>query len=548
MAAATPRSRRRSDRPSSSPWASASAATATNTTSGDTSEFSAYIAATGPNPVLDLDADDSSGATGANYQTTFTENGPAVTIADSLDAALTDPDSATLTGLTVTITNLLDGAAESLSAVTGATGIVQNYAGGVLTLSGASSVANYQQVLRTVAYNNLSNNPNTTPRVITFVATDGTNVSNTATATVTVVAANDPPAGANRIVATGEDVAYTFGAADFGFADPDIGDSLSAVRIDTLSLPVGATLRLGGTAVNPLDVIPVAAINAGNLVFTPAPNANGAAYASFTFSVRDQALAFDPAPKTMTVDVVPVDDLPVAVADSYAATEDTLLNVPLATGVLANDTGLGDGGLTLSVIGPVTGGAVLLNNDGSFTFTPTAELQRRRVLHLPGAGRRRRHRHRARRRSMSPPSTTCRSPATDTYAATEDTVLNVPTATGVLLNDTGLGDGPLTLSVVGPVTGGAVLLNSDGSFTFTPTANFNGAASFTYQVQDADGDTATALVTINVAAVDDVPVATDDTYAATEDTVLNVPTATGVLAERHRPGRRPAHPVGGRVR
>ena len=74
-------------------------ATATNTTSGDTSEFSASIAATGPNPVLDLDADDSSGATGANYQTTFTENGPAVTIADSLDAALTDPDSATLTGV-----------------------------------------------------------------------------------------------------------------------------------------------------------------------------------------------------------------------------------------------------------------------------------------------------------------------------------------------------------------------------------------------------------------------------------------------------------------
>ena len=497
-------------------------ATATNTTSGDTSEFSASIAATGPNPLLDLDADDSSGATGANYQTTFTENGPAVMIADSLDAALTDPDSATLTGMTVTITNLLDGAAESLSAVTGATGIVQNYAGGVLTLSGASSVANYQQVLRTLAYNNLSNNPNTTPRVITFVATDGTNVSNTATATVTVVAANDPPAGANRIVATGEDVAYTFGAADFGFADLDIGDSLSAVRIDTLSLPVGATLRLGGTAVNPLDMIPVAAINAGNLVFTPAPNANGAAYASFTFSVRDQALAFDPAPKTMTVDVVPVDDLPVAVADSYAATEDTLLNVPLATGVLANDTGLGDGGLTLSVIGPVTGGAVLLNNDGSFAFTPTANFNGAasftyQVQDVDGDTAT------ALVTINVAPVDDLPAAAADAYAANEDTVLNVPVGTGLLLNDAGLGDGPLTLSVVGPVTGGAVLLNSDGSFTFTPTASFNGAASFTYQVQDANGDTATALVTINVAAVDDLPVATNDTYAATEDTPLNVP-------------------------
>jgi hypothetical protein len=93
----------------------------------------------------------------------------------------------------------------------------------------------------------------------------------------------------------------------------------------------------------------------------------------------------------------------------------------------------------------------------------------------------------------------------DTYAATEDTVLNVPALTGVLANDTGLGDGGLTLTVVGPVTGGAVVLNNDGSFSFTPTANFNGAASFTYQVQDGDGEVSSALVTINVAAVNSVP-------------------------------------------
>ena len=93
----------------------------------------------------------------------------------------------------------------------------------------------------------------------------------------------------------------------------------------------------------------------------------------------------------------------------------------------------------------------------------------------------------------------------DLYAATEDTVLNVPALTGVLANDTGLGDGGLTLSVVGPVTGGAVVLNNDGSFSFTPTANFNGAASFTYQVQDGDGDVSSALVTINVAPQNDAP-------------------------------------------
>ena len=287
-------------------------ATATNLATMDTSEFSAHIAATGPNPVLDLDANDSSGATGANYQTTFTENGPAVSIADALDALLTDPDSPTLTGLTVTITNVADGAAETLSAAVGGTAIVANYAGGVLQLTGADTIANYQQVLRTVAYHNASDNPNTTARVITFVATDGTNASNAGIATVTVVAANDPPAGASNTVATNEDVAYTFLAGDFGFSDPDFGDSLSVVRIDALSLPVGARLRLAGVDVNPLDIIPVAAITAGNLVFTPALNGNGAGYASFTFSVRDQALAFDPAPKTMTINVAAANDEPMA--------------------------------------------------------------------------------------------------------------------------------------------------------------------------------------------------------------------------------------------
>ena len=102
----------------------------------------------------------------------------------------------------------------------------------------------------------------------------------------------------------------------------------------------------------------------------------------------------------------------------------------------------------------------------------------------------------------------------DVYAATEDTVLNVPALTGVLANDTGLGDGGLTLSVVGPVViGGAVVLNNDGSFSFTPTANFNGAASFAYQVQDGDGDVSSALVTINVAPQNDVPVLVANTGA-----------------------------------
>ena len=59
-------------------------------------------------PAIDLDADDSSGATGANYQFTFTDGDPARFVADATDATITDVDSTALSTLTVTLTNLLD--------------------------------------------------------------------------------------------------------------------------------------------------------------------------------------------------------------------------------------------------------------------------------------------------------------------------------------------------------------------------------------------------------------------------------------------------------
>lgn len=145
-------------------------------------------------PTLDLDGNDSSGATGSSFNTPFTEDGPAIAIADS-DAELTDSDSPNLQSLTVRITNLLDGLDELLSADTSGTSLSASYdsSTGTLTLSGLDTVANYEQVLRLVRYNNSSQRPTSTERLIDITATDGLNSSNTATATVTVQAVNDAP-------------------------------------------------------------------------------------------------------------------------------------------------------------------------------------------------------------------------------------------------------------------------------------------------------------------------------------------------------------------
>ena len=122
--------------------------------------------------------------------------------------------------------------------------------------------------------------------------------------------ANSTPSGANKTITINEDTSYTFAAADFGFTDPNVGDTMSAVRIDTLALAAGSTLRLSGVDVTAGQVIPTASIP--NLVFTPAPNASGSPYASFTFSVRDtNGPTFDPSPNTMTINVTAVNDAPV---------------------------------------------------------------------------------------------------------------------------------------------------------------------------------------------------------------------------------------------
>ena len=81
-------------------------------------------------------------------------------------------------------------------------------------------------------------------------------------------------------------------------------------------------------------------------------------------------------------------------------------------------------------------------------------------------------------------------------------------------------------------TNGSVMFNPDGSFEYTPNADFFGDDTFTYRATD-DGGTSfstPATVTITVTNVNDDPVVTDDAYTVTEDTTLTVDAASGVVA------------------
>ena len=116
----------------------------------------------------------------------------------------------------------------------------------------------------------------------------------------------------------------------------------------------------------------------------------------------------------------------------------------------------------------------------------------------------------------------------DSYDTDEDTALVVPAALGVLDNDSDADGDPLDATLLADVSNGTLALNADGSFTYTPDANYYGPDQFTYSLSDGYlTDTATVL--LDVLAVNDAPVAEADAYSTPEDTLLSV-AAPGPLA------------------
>src|SRR5207245_2599952 len=85
----------------------------------------------------------------------------------------------------------------------------------------------------------------------------------------------------------------------------------------------------------------------------------------------------------------------------------------------------------------------------------------------------------------------------DGYTICQNTQLNV-SATGVLANDTDADHNTLTAVLVGGAANGGVVLNSDGSFTYTPNTGFSGTDTFTYKANDGTADSNVVTVTITV--------------------------------------------------
>jgi VCBS repeat-containing protein len=198
---------------------------------------------------------------------------------------------------------------------------------------------------------------------------------------------------------------------------------------------------------------------------------------------------------TATVSIDVINNVPIAINDSYDVTHDQVLTADAMSGVAGNDWD-GDGDqMIVSLVSDVSHGDLSLNSDGSFVYEPaaayagtdsftyklfdgvaysdvgTATIQV--INNLPSA-------------------------LTDSYETLHDEPLTVDVFSGVLGNDwDGDGDQMFVSVVTGP-SHGDLMLNADGSFEYEPDEHYVGGDSFTYKAYDGVGYSDPATVTIQM--------------------------------------------------
>lgn len=207
--------------------------------------------------------------------------------------------------------------------------------------------------------------------------------------------------------------------------------------------------------------------------------------------------------------------VPVAAADDYTVNEDTPLSVVAADGVLSNDTDAdAEDTLTTVVVTDPANGTVSLLSDGSFSYTPDLNFNGTDTFTYAVTDG---------QDTVSPVTVTINveavndtpNPTADEYTLDEDTVLTVSVADGILSNDSDVEGDTFTPTTTVFPNNGVVTVEDDGSFVYTPTANFSGTDQFAYILSDGiSADSATVFVTLNVTAVPDDPTAEDDALTA----------------------------------
>ena len=406
----------------------------------------------------------------------------------------------------------------------------------------------------------------------TYTVSDGT-ATDTATLIITVTGVNDVPTAADKTITTNEDTAHVFSASDFGYTDADDDDALVSVKITGLE-DAGALQYNNGSAwvdVTENQVITATDIGNNKLRFNPAANENGSSYTTFDFTVNDGD-ADSASANTITVNVTAVNDAPVADDETNSVNEDATITVTDGSSdVLHGDTDTENDALTVTQIA-VTGasnssvaGSSTYNSNGTSktgtygtlvigangTYTYVADQSAADDLDAGDTA------------TDSFTYTVSDGTATDTATLiiTVTGVNDVPTAADKTITtnedtahvfsasdfgytDADDDDALVSVKITGLEDAGALQYNNGSAWVdvtenqvitatdignnklrFNPAANENGSSytTFNFTVNDGDADSASAnTITVNVTAVNDAPVADDETNSVNEDATITV--------------------------
>ena len=209
---------------------------------------------------------------------------------------------------------------------------------------------------------------------------------------------------------------------------------------------------------------------------------------------------------SITISYTGPNQAPVAADDAYSTDEDT----PTDIDVLSNDNDANDDALSAAVVSGPSHGSVSLNSNGSFTYTPNANYNGGDSFTYKASDGRGGE-------DTATVNITVNAINDAPVADNQSVSTNEDTDKGITLTATDAENDPLTFSVVDTPTHGS-FSGTGANLTYHPAANYNGSDSFTYKANDGSADSNVATVSITVNAVNDAPVAANDSAITDEDT------------------------------
>ncbi len=386
----------------------------------------------------------------------YTENQAPTVINNTI--TVSDSEQTTLASATVQITAGFQAGADVLACPGVCFGLTAGYSGSTLTLSGNASLLTYRDALRSVTYENTSDDPTTAPRTVTWIGNDGIDNSVPVTSTINVTQANDAP-----VVVAGSTLNYTEQQAATAIApaltvtDPDSVNLVGATVGITAGYQTGSDilacascgaltanfnagtgqLTIGGTAT-------VATYQAAlrSVIFFNGSDAPSAAARTITFTANDGSAT---GTATSAVNLTAVNDAPtLGLPGTQSFNEDIVRVFSAGNSNLITVADVDAGGSNVQLAIAAASGTITLSGTAGLSFT--------------------------------------------------------------------VGDGTADASMT--FTGTIAAINTAlAGLSYTPAANFNGTTSLSFTLSDQGSTgtggalTATGSISLVIAAVNDPPIA-----------------------------------------